>query len=73
MGDYLVHRSLLKTLFLAAILASLGWVGNTLSLPVAFGVAFIFGSIFSVIALSQLGFWPGLGVAFITSGYTYLL
>lgn len=73
MGDKPVHKSLLKTVLVAAVLSALGVAGNALALPVSFGVAFIFGSIFSLLAVSQLGLWPGLGVALVASSYTYVL
>lgn len=62
-----------KTIATAVALSFLGLIGNYLSMPVAYGVSFIFGSIFSIIALRTLGFWLGVGVAFIASLYTYFL
>ncbi|MFY0699932.1 MAG: hypothetical protein JXR04_03880 [Bermanella sp.] len=44
-----------RTLLVAALLAVLGYAGNYLALPIAYGVSFIFGSIFSIIAIVLLG------------------
>jgi hypothetical protein len=44
-----------KTIIIAAVLAALGFAGNYLALPIAYGVAFIFGSIFSIIGIVLLG------------------
>lgn len=62
-----------QKLVTALILAILGFAGNYLALPLAFGVAFIFGSIFSIIALALLGPWWGGGVALVASSYTVVL
>ena len=66
-------QPLIKSLLIAIILSLLGIAGNTLALPISFGVAFIFGSIFSVIAVNRLGTWLGVGVALIASSYTFVL
>ena len=62
-----------KTLIIAVVLAVLGFAGNYLALPIAYGVAFIFGSIFSIIAIVLLGTYWGLAVAVITASYTVVL
>ncbi len=49
-----MNKPLLRNLFLTAILSVFGIAGNALTLPVSFGVMFIFGSIFSVIAVSRI-------------------
>ncbi len=54
------------------IFSLLGFVGNYLNLSVNYNVDFIFGSIFTLVALRLLG-WPGIVTAFIASSYTYLL
>ncbi|MGV1099506.1 sensor histidine kinase [Thiovibrio sp. JS02] len=61
----------LKRTGLAALLAVLGLAGNALALPVSFGVSFIFGSIFSILAAARLGVWHGASVALVASLYTY--
>lgn len=58
---------------LMACLAILGFAANMIALPVAQSITFIFGSVFSIIALRVLGLWPGLVVATFASSYTYLL
>ncbi|MFH2122895.1 MAG: PAS domain-containing protein [Pseudomonadota bacterium] len=68
-----MSRFRLKTALVAAALSLLGFAANTCALPVSFGVSFIFGSIFSVIAVSRLGLWTGVVVAAIASSYTYVL
>jgi len=73
MGNKSVHKFFFKKLFLVVTLSVLGFAGNTLALPISFGVSFIFGSIFSIIALIQFGLWAGAGVTLIASSYTYVL
>jgi PAS domain S-box-containing protein len=68
-----MRKPLIKSLLIAALLSLSGSAGNTLALPIAFGVMFIFGSIFSVIAVSRLGTWLGVTVALIASSYTFFL
>jgi PAS domain S-box-containing protein len=68
-----MRKPLIKSLLIAALLSLSGIAGNTLAVPIAFGVMFIFGSIFSVIAVSRLGIWFGVGVALIASSYTFVL
>ncbi len=63
----------LKTVAIATVLAILGFSGNYLALPIAYGVAFIFGSIFSIIAIGLLGPLWGVGVAIVASSYTAIL
>ena len=62
-----------QKLTIAVALAALGFAGNYFSVPVAFSVAFIFGSIFSIIAIGLLGIWWGVGVALVASSYTAIL
>ncbi len=62
-----------KALWIALLLACLGFLGNYIALPIAFGVAFIFGSIFSTLAIVLLGLrWGGL-VAVLSASYTFFL
>jgi len=63
----------LKTVMVLGVLTALGYLGNVASLPVAFGVSFLFGSIFVIIAVSLLGPWLGGLSALIASSYTYIL
>ena len=58
---------------LIGLLALAGYMANIYAIPVTFGVAFIFGSIFSIIALVVLGMVPGVIVSLIASSYTYQL
>jgi len=55
------------------VLTALGYLGNVASLPVAFSVSFLFGSIFVIIAVSLFGPWLGGLSALIASSYTYIL
>ena len=63
----------LKTVMVLGVLTALGYLGNVASLPVAFSVSFLFGSIFVIIAVSLLGPWLGGLSALIASSYTYIL
>ncbi|GFO60553.1 hypothetical protein GMST_28780 [Geomonas silvestris] len=58
---------LFPVLLLAAI------AGNYFHYPVFLNIDFLFGSIFSMLALQLLGPGPGLACAAVGSGYTYLL
>ncbi|MGK0443133.1 MAG: PAS domain S-box-containing protein [Bermanella sp.] len=62
-----------RTLLVAALLAVLGYAGNYLALPIAYGVSFIFGSIFSIIAIVLLGGVWGVMVSIIAASYTFIL
>jgi len=55
------------------LLALLGYAGNYMSVPIVYSVTFIFGSIFSIIALRSMGFRLGIITAFLASIYTYYL
>ncbi|MCX5814473.1 MAG: ECF transporter S component [Proteobacteria bacterium] len=65
--------SFLKTLLVVGVLTALGYFGNVLSLPVAFSINFLFGSIFVIIAVSLFGPLLGGLSALIESSYTYIL
>ena len=65
--------SLARTILLTAILAALGYGANMAALYLTFGVWFIFGSVFSILALRLLGLAWGLAVAVIASSYTFTL
>lgn len=65
--------SIKQKLLIATVLVLLGSAGNYMALPLAYGVAFIFGSIFSSIALVTLGVWWGVAVALAASLYTVVL
>jgi two-component system, cell cycle sensor histidine kinase and response regulator CckA len=62
-----------RTILAVAVLSALGVAGNWLNIPVAFGVTFIFGSIFSVLAVGLFGVWWGAAAALFASSYTYVL
>jgi len=63
----------LRKLGTALVLAALGLAGNVCNVPVAFTVAFTFGSIFTTIALATLGPSVGLACALAASSYTWVL
>ncbi|WPL14813.1 MULTISPECIES: PAS domain S-box protein [Thiorhodovibrio] len=56
-----------------AVLAVLAVLGNILSVPVAFGVVFIFGSVFAMLAVVLLGPLPATLVGFAGGLYTWVL
>jgi riboflavin transporter FmnP len=62
-----------KTLLAIGMLTVLGYLGSMASLPVAFSVSFLFGSIFVIIAVSLFGPLLGGLSALIASSYTYIL
>ena len=68
-----MNRASSKKLAIAACLTALGLAGNYLALPIAFSVQFIFGSVFSILAIGALGPWWGVGVAAAASSYTCIL
>jgi hypothetical protein len=55
------------------ILTALGVAGNYFKLTLFFNVDFIFGSIFTMLAIHYYGPFAGIGTAFVSSAYTYLL
>lgn len=69
------QRSIFLRNSLAAIaaLSLFGWVGNHISLSMAFGIDFIFGSVAALLAVYILGPLRGTVVAVIASSYTFLL
>ena len=67
------NQALIRKIVTAVIFALLGFIGNYLSLQVSYGVSFIFGSVFSIIAVVLMGLSWGIGVSLIASSYTYLL
>jgi len=73
MRVHTIHNlSTTKKIAIASALAALGFVGNYLALPMAYSVEFIFGSIFSIIAIGLLGTWWGVGVAIVASSCTVI-
>lgn len=58
---------------IAVVLASLGFLGNFYNIDLAFGVNFLFGSIFTVLALLALGPMYAIFVSVIASSYTIYL
>ncbi|MDH5300794.1 MAG: ATP-binding protein [Gammaproteobacteria bacterium] len=62
-----------KKIFLIALISLLAYAGNLLSLPLLFGVDFLFGSIITLVALRYFGIAVALPVAIIASTYTYFL
>ncbi len=67
------RQELIGKILMALAFVALGWLGNYLSIKVAFGVNFIFGSIFTIVVAAIMGLWWGLGVSLIASSYTWLL
>lgn len=65
------HRYL--PFLLVALFAGLGYIGNSIDLPIFFGVPFSFGTIFVAIAAVVLGWRYGAIVAAIASIHTMLL
>lgn len=59
--------------FLFIVLAALAVLGNVASLSLFFSVSLIFGSIFAIIALRVVGYWPGVIIAAIGASYTFVL
>lgn len=53
-------------------LMALGLVGNYFVVPIFFGIDFLFGSIFTMLALQFFGLWPGLMAAVVISSGTLL-
>ena len=69
-----MNVALTPKLFIAVLALSLmGYLGNYLALPIAYGVSFIFGSIVSILAIVLLGLRWGLLVALITASCTFFL
>jgi signal transduction histidine kinase/ActR/RegA family two-component response regulator len=62
-----------KFLFAGLLFTSLGYLGNYFHLPLFFGVDFLFGSIFGLIATYLFGIRMGVTVSAIASVYTYFL
>lgn len=58
---------------LLVLLMSLAVVANIFSMPLLFGVDFLFGSIFVMVILYRYGLWPAFITTLIASAYTYLL
>jgi len=58
---------------LYAALLLLGIAGNHFNYPVFFDVNFLFGSIFTLLALQFFGLIPGIVAAAVASSYTYVL
>ncbi len=65
------HR--FRSSLLLILLCCSGFLGNYFSLSFGFNVHFIFGSIFTILAISLLGAGAGVSVTVIASTYTYLL
>jgi PAS domain S-box-containing protein len=63
----------LKYLFIFLLFATLGYLGNYFRLPLFFGVDFLFGSIFVLIATYLYGITMGSMVAVIASIHTYII
>ncbi|PZO36233.1 MAG: hypothetical protein DCF19_22050 [Pseudanabaena frigida] len=62
-----------KFLFTLLLFSTLGYLGNYFRLPLFFGIEFLFGSIFSLIATNLYGTKIGLIVSAIASIHTYVL
>lgn len=53
------------------VLLMMGLAGNYISLPLSFGVDFIFGSVAALLAIRLLGISAGVIIAVVVSSYTY--
>ncbi|MCH9013658.1 MAG: PAS domain S-box protein [Proteobacteria bacterium] len=68
-----LHRPSAREAVLLLALAGLGLAGNYLSVPMFFGVDFLFGSIAVLVAVRLSGAVWGLPVAALAAGYTFVL
>ena len=66
-------QSRIKTCLFILTLSSIGYIGNVYSLPVGYGVNFLFGSIFVVVAAYFFGSIAGVVTSLLASSYTYIL
>ncbi|WBA10677.1 response regulator [Salinivibrio kushneri] len=64
-----ITKQVMATLSLAVV----AFVGNMISLPLFFGVHFIFGSVVVMLAIRLLGLWPAVFVALAGGSYTWIL
>ncbi|OOE62009.1 response regulator [Salinivibrio kushneri] len=64
-----ITKQVMATLFLAVV----AFAGNMISLPLFFGVHFIFGSVAVMLAIRLLGLWPAVFVALAGGSYTWIL
>ncbi len=62
-----------KNIVLFLILTALGIAGNYFRYPIFYNLDFLFGSIFTILALHLLGPRSGIAVAVVAGSYTYLL
>lgn len=62
-----------RQLAVLALLIGAGAAGNYFSIPLFFGADFLFGSVATMIVVRLYGVWRGTLVAFLISGYTYVL
>ena len=67
------HKFNLKYLLIFLLFATLAYLGNYFRLPLLFGIDFLFGSIFVLIATYFYGIRMGVGVSAIASTCTYFL
>ncbi|MPS31466.1 MULTISPECIES: response regulator [unclassified Salinivibrio] len=64
---------LAKQTMATLLLAVVAFAGNMISLPLFFGVHFIFGSVAVMLAVNLLGLWPAVLVALAGGSYTWIL
>jgi PAS domain S-box-containing protein len=67
-----VKREQAALLGTAALLAILGYLGNILVLSLGYGLDFLFGSVFTLMAVRQLGLRYGITVTLIAASHTWL-
>ena len=67
------HYYFSKSNFLLLVLFAAAWIGNYVSLPLFFGVDFLFGSIAALITIRLYGIFWGTIVALVAGSYTYFL
>lgn len=72
MTEELFKENGLRCALLATGLGICAIVGNITQYPIFFGMTYIFGSIFTMLAIQSCGIWPGVLIAFVSSLYTYV-
>ena len=73
MADLHDSRDPGRTIAAFVLLTALGFAGNWFNLQVAYSVHFVFGSIFTIVAVRLFGLWWGIASTLIASGSTYLI
>ncbi|MDH5395056.1 MAG: ATP-binding protein [Gammaproteobacteria bacterium] len=66
-----MEKTRLNFISVVIVLSMLGLLGNYISLPLSFGVDFIFGSVAALLAIRLAGLSAGVIIAIVVSSYTY--